>query len=159
MIETEKQIGKRMRIIIRKLGYRNVTQFAEKTGIRRSTVYAIIKNNSTPQLENMELLEKAGINTDWLLTGKGEMFLDDQGLAQYDQSPPGKGAAVHDIKTGVGNMQKYARMRQRGESVNNKEIFDAIVMVLQYLSNDFLYALKVLLNQELQKRDESSGID
>lgn len=144
-----------MRAVIKAMKCKNVAEFADKTGLRKSTVYAIIKNNSKPQLENLELLENAGINTDWLLTGKGEMLLRDQERAHRYESTTGVRTAVRDTETGVQRrMKDYIRKRHEGEPVDTGETLKLIYQIIRLLSDEYLQALKAFIESEIEHRKD-----
>ena len=70
----------RIREIITQTGLSD-TSFAESIRIRQSTLSNMFLRNSFPKAEILrKIVEKYKINSGWLLTGKGEMFLTDTPL-------------------------------------------------------------------------------
>ena len=69
------QIGKRFRLIREKIGLTQ-TDFGEKLGIQFQHVSKYERGESVPTWENLRKLNDLyDVNINWLLTGKGKMFL------------------------------------------------------------------------------------
>ncbi len=86
MIVDDKNIGQRLEFLIKKMGYTRKIDFLSTSGIKKGTLYTIIKNNRRPTAKTRAKLEAMGINVDWLLTGEGEPL-----LAREDESKSATG--------------------------------------------------------------------
>ncbi len=78
MEANEKQgIGTRISELIFRLD-KNQSSFAKSIGFTQAAVYSTVHGKSKPKYEFLESVLKAypKVNRDWLLEGKGEMFLD-----------------------------------------------------------------------------------
>ena len=65
----------RLQILLRTLGIKPL-EFAQKTGVPKSTVYNILNGTSIPSTATLNLISKTfNVNPEWLKTGQGEMFL------------------------------------------------------------------------------------
>ena len=51
-----------------------ITDFAEQAGIAYRTMQGYIGGEREPNAEGMSGIAKAGVNLNWLVSGKGEMF-------------------------------------------------------------------------------------
>jgi transcriptional regulator with XRE-family HTH domain len=68
-------IGTRIRLI-RKTINLSATDFAKKAGVNRTFVYDVEAGRVEPSRNFLDALNKTyGTSYDWILTGKGEMFL------------------------------------------------------------------------------------
>jgi transcriptional regulator with XRE-family HTH domain len=72
-------INERIKNIINELiltgKVKNKTDFAQKLGTKLNTITEILGNRQSPTLETMQkICTVFGINTDWLLSGTGEML-------------------------------------------------------------------------------------
>jgi phage repressor protein C with HTH and peptisase S24 domain len=72
------EIRDRLETLLKTLGLKPL-EFAQKTGVPKSTVYNILNGASTPSTATLNLISKTfNINPEWLKTGKGEMFLKNE---------------------------------------------------------------------------------
>jgi hypothetical protein len=53
-----------------------ITDFAEQTGIAYRTMQGYIGGEREPNAEGMSGIAKAGVNLNWLVSGEGEMFIE-----------------------------------------------------------------------------------
>ena len=58
----------------------SMTDFAKKIGIDRTTITHLIKNDSNPRANILTaiVVNINTINADWLLTGRGKMFVEEK---------------------------------------------------------------------------------
>jgi len=68
-------IGKRLSMAVSELGFMSHADFIRGSKISKSTFYTLIKENRRPNSKTLELLNRMGINTLWLLTGQGNHLL------------------------------------------------------------------------------------
>lgn len=60
---------------IHALGYRKIIDFCHATGIKKSTLYAVLNNQTRdPGAWLLEKLYRAGVNLNWLISGEGEIL-------------------------------------------------------------------------------------
>lgn len=79
-------IVSRLRIAVQSICGGNAREFARKTGIPYSTLQGYF-HKRLPKAEYLALMaEKAGLNITWLLTGMGEMLLDNSGTPGEPQA-------------------------------------------------------------------------
>jgi SOS-response transcriptional repressor LexA len=80
-----KTIGDRLRYFRETLGV-NQSQMAREIGLAPSFISGIERGAKEPSREIIKrLLEHYKLNTNWLLTGEGEMFLSDRKEMKYNQ--------------------------------------------------------------------------
>ena len=72
-----KDIGQRINELIFRLN-KNQSSFAKSIGVTQTAVYSTVHGKTKPRYEFMEsiLLAYPNISKEWLMEGKGEMFLD-----------------------------------------------------------------------------------
>jgi len=77
-------IGGRLKICRNSLGMKNQSQFAEKLGVNQTTLSKY--ENGTSDIPDCikGKISDFGINLHWLLTGKGEMFLQHESISRFD---------------------------------------------------------------------------
>jgi len=65
------------------------SEFAKITGFSHQVATNYLKSKRNPTTEALTAIIKAfpGINSDWLLTGKGEMLKNDSGLVNIPDTP------------------------------------------------------------------------
>lgn len=80
----QREIGKRLAYIVTRSGWLK-KDFAEKMGITPSHVSKYFSGEYDP-LNLIDKLEKEGVNSDWLLTGKGNVFASG-GISEYVSEP------------------------------------------------------------------------
>ena len=79
-------IVSRLRIAVESICNGNAREFARKTGIPYSTLQGYF-HKRLPKAEYLALMaEKVGLNITWLLTGMGEMLLDESGILGEPQA-------------------------------------------------------------------------
>lgn len=94
----ENETGKRVKSALLALGFRNVLEFSEKTGIKQSTVYAVIRGQiKKPGGSILGKFQDSGININWILTGEGEMFMPKLMMQEQAENTAG-GAPVLGVK-------------------------------------------------------------
>ena len=82
-------IVSRLRTAVESICSGNAREFARKTGIPYSTLQGYF-HKRLPKAEYLALMaEKAGLNITWLLTGMGEMLLDESGAPGEPQADLG----------------------------------------------------------------------
>ncbi|MFC0323230.1 helix-turn-helix domain-containing protein [Gallibacterium melopsittaci] len=70
------RISERLKLLCSQQGWR-IKDFAELTGLPYRTAQGYISGDREPNSDGMTILvEKLNININWLLTGKGVMFID-----------------------------------------------------------------------------------
>lgn len=68
-----------------KTNYKNYADFAKTVGLDRSQITAYVKGRTKPLLKKMEEFYEAGVDPNWLITGKGNMFSDsEKGLKLHE---------------------------------------------------------------------------
>lgn len=65
---------KQLRNVLKK----NQDEFSDIVGISRQSLYRIEKNQSEIGIDFLNKIGQIGANTDWLITGEGEMFRSDE---------------------------------------------------------------------------------
>lgn len=71
----EETLADRLRRAIQALGYRHVSDFIKTLGVNKSTIYAILNNNTKdPGAKILAKLYYSGINLNWLITGQEQML-------------------------------------------------------------------------------------
>jgi hypothetical protein len=72
-----KDIGQRINELIFRLN-KNQSSFAKSIGVTQTAVYSTVHGKTKPRYEFIEsiLLAYPNINKEWLMEGKGEMFVD-----------------------------------------------------------------------------------
>ena len=101
MTISEKKITERLLSLMGKMGV-NKTQMAEKLGIKPQNFSKYLLEQSVPHRRNPEMLASKltviGVNADWYLTGKGEMFVKDiPGRDEMSKHYEKIGRTVHDV--------------------------------------------------------------
>ncbi|MDY4279564.1 MAG: helix-turn-helix transcriptional regulator [[Pasteurella] mairii] len=66
-------ISKRLRQICKAKNWK-IKDFAEQTGIAYRTLQGYVGGEREPNAEGMAAIAKVGVNLNWLVSGKGEMF-------------------------------------------------------------------------------------
>ena len=80
----KKQIGRRFKII-RELKGLNQTEMGESLGIKYQHVSKYERGASVPTWENLiKLIELYSVNINWLLTGRGKVFLSEMGYEETE---------------------------------------------------------------------------
>jgi len=81
-------INKRIQLIIDQYYNGNVTAFSREVGVTQSTIRDIVsgrKNSpSSGTIEKILNVNTLIINSNWLLTGKGEMLKDEDKIEKHD---------------------------------------------------------------------------
>lgn len=95
-LKDKQEIGSRISELIFRLE-KNQSTFAEAIGTSQTNVRNVIKSIVSPKYEFLELILKAypTINKDWLMEGKGEMFLTDE--VQTKTEPPAPNGYLMDM--------------------------------------------------------------
>ena len=138
------RVGERLELARIELGFHSVKNFLSSIGLKKGTYYSIVSSGRKPNANTLALIRKAGINTDWLLTGKGEMLLRDQERAHRYEST-----------TGVQRrMKDYIRKRHEGEPVDTGETLKLIYQIIRLLSDEYLQALKAFIESEIEHRKD-----
>ena len=78
-------IGKRIKLLRQQLKFKQ-NEFAEKLSIPQNSLsqYENIEGKTIPSNILEKIIEKTGVNANWLLTGRGEMFGEDRGSEGVD---------------------------------------------------------------------------
>ena len=73
--------------------------FATFTGLSSATVCGILKERTKPTLATVEAINNAfpNINLDWLMFGKGAMFLEDNAEDSNSSTPQGESAGSEPV--------------------------------------------------------------
>ncbi len=71
----KKEIGKRLKAVIDVLGMTQ-KQVSEEANISYSTLQKWVLGINCPTCSILYFLAQKGINVNWVLTGKGDIFLD-----------------------------------------------------------------------------------
>lgn len=66
-------ISKRLRQVCEAKSWK-IKDFAEHTGISYRTLQGYVGGEREPNAEGMAAIAKAGVNLNWLVSGKGDMF-------------------------------------------------------------------------------------
>ena len=156
----ESGIGSRLRQVVEKMGYESQSGFINHSGLLKATFYAIIREDRKPSLKTKKKLEAVGINTEWLLTGEGEMLLAPKPL--IDPS------VEIDAGTQTGGLpgdEKYrtlhypeARLMEiyadaaAGKPVNKDDLFHVLFEILSNLEDETLVAVKSYIERLLKMR-------
>lgn len=75
-------IKDRLETLLKILGLKPI-ELARKTGIPKSTIYTILSGASTPSKATISLISKTlNVNPEWLKTGNGKMFLEEEDIKQ-----------------------------------------------------------------------------
>ena len=83
----KKEIGKRLKFI-REFKKLNQRDFGENLGIQYQHVSKYERGETVPTWENLiKLIDIYGVNVNWLLTGKGNMFLSPMGYEEVEDKP------------------------------------------------------------------------
>ena len=71
------EIGSRIKELIFKMNL-NQTSFAKSVGVSQNAIFNTVTGNTTPRLALLDSILKVypQVNREWLLEGKGEMFVD-----------------------------------------------------------------------------------
>ena len=81
----KKEIGKRLKLI-RELKGLSQTELGNSLGIMYQHVSKYERGESVPTWENLiKLIELYGVNINWLLTGRGKMFLSKMGYEEIEE--------------------------------------------------------------------------
>jgi len=131
-------LGNRLYKAIELLGYKNTAQYAEKNGVKRSTMYAIVDNKQAPSSSILEIFRKSGIDTNWLISGEGEPLLREGGksdepnlddaLKKVFQDAGRTAMDTGSVHQGGINVEQFDRidlldaMRQIIKKMDNKEL-------------------------------------
>lgn len=117
------QIGKRLRLIRENIGITQ-TDLGKKLGIQFQHVSKYERGETVPTWENLiKLNDLYDININWLLTGKGKMF-----LSPITYSPNSEGA-----KEFVRDMQSDSQIEEIIEELRNDH--DLKTLVYDYIKN------------------------
>lgn len=117
-------VASRVKQIIESQGC-NKSDFADKIGIDRTTIAHMIKNDSYPRSNVLTAIAVnfPTINTRWLLTGEGEMWL------KPEPDPPVKDENWMEPEEAV----KYLRMMLDSSIAQNKRLLKDLAMLREYI--------------------------
>ncbi len=99
-------MNNRLRELREAMGYVNdQAGFAERIGVNQSTISSWENGTTRPAGTRLKKLSAAGINVEWLRTGRGEMFLDQSApsdeineiIAVYRKLKPEQRALINSI--------------------------------------------------------------
>ena len=114
-------IGKRLVQVRKKLGL-SQNQFAEQLGIHWQTISRIENGRRKIDAEALVGLCKMGFSATWLLTGKREMFLEDEGNVEQQRLSAQYWQKNHEVlETAV--KLAYKRLTDSEGKERAKEIF------------------------------------
>ncbi len=86
------------------------TDAADRLNLPRNTYQNYERDVRSPHTEAWLAFSQAGINTNWLLTGKGDMFLPETGPVQYETEYKNKGLRLHEsipVASSTGHVDGY----------------------------------------------------
>ncbi len=73
-------INKRLRELQKTLNV-TIKEMAEKTGLPYPTIQSYLLDKRSPSAQNINKIAQAfGVNSDWILTGEGDMFIEKTGM-------------------------------------------------------------------------------
>lgn len=104
----------------------NVSKFAIKSGVSEANVRNYI-NGTQPKSEFFsKVIEVFEINSDWLLTGKGEMLKDsgETPKSTKDDLPEEYKKEIVYLKTIIDSLQKVIRLYEMQNDFNKQQILD-----------------------------------
>lgn len=117
MDKQSSEIGTRIKELIFKLGL-NQTSFAKSVGVSQNAIFNTISGDSTPRFKLLSSILEAypSVSRDWLLEGKGEMFIASTSQPTSDE----------------GYLQTYLRqLEEKFEKLLNQK--DKLIESQQYL--------------------------
>lgn len=124
-------LGMRLKYAIKLLGYSQAGEFAKKhqSEIKKSTFYAVLNNQTkNPGSSILEVLQRAGINVTYLLTGDGEPLLREAGKSdESEMDNQSLKRAIHAVLKAAGRKNMEDNRAERGEI--NAEIFEPMDLV------------------------------
>lgn len=98
-------VGERLAQFIKK-SYKIQKEFAEFTKISAQQVNNYVTGRSKPSIDVLEKFVRAGLNSNWLLTGEGIMFADNIAGTKFSNATNGNG--INDNTTNATNHQLFA---------------------------------------------------
>lgn len=137
-----------------KLGFKNVSQLARKTGLNRSTAYYLARGGK-PSEATSKILYNIGFNTIWLETGEGPVTLlsdtNTSGAGQYRVQ--NKGIVLKINETMVTYDRKgAAEKKQLIMELDPRDFFPLVIETLPQLTDNELSALKTTIENMLKGR-------
>lgn len=90
-----KIIGARIMEARKALGFKTREPFALKINMPMPTLSDYERGNRMPGADSIALLVSGGINSNWLLTGEGDMLIKRPSLEAFNEEPRGKVAYGH----------------------------------------------------------------
>lgn len=138
----------------------SASRFAEVIGVQRSSVSHIISGRNNPSLDFVQKIINSfpNINTNWLLTGKGNMYINDAKEKIIEKSSMKENTLFDDLdqpKIENGNNKINSEIEETTKKVNDKEKESETVTPQQISDNNKAQEDK----QELKKtqiREESA---
>ncbi len=132
-----KPLGERLRIAIFALGYKKISDFISATGMTKSTAYAVLNDHTKePGSGFLKKCYYAGINLNWLITGEGEMLLEEKANPE----------SIERIKAAGGAPENYPAPKK--STIMEKKIADRMSEMIGIMSGrDILKEMNEYLDQ------------
>lgn len=170
---SDNDIGRRLKDVIRQMGFKNILAFSRKTGVNQSTIYALIRGQiRSPGAAILEEFHKNGINTNWLITGEGEPTMTSETNREVKYSQPGPaGERLLDQEGQADTHQEIAQKLQKTlghdmrekpvqtVSFNRQDVFNLVVRAMLRMEQEEIYEIKVLAARLLGDEFERSKTD
>jgi len=111
-------LHERFKILIDKLGFKP-NEFAKKLGFDRAdNIHNVLNNKTKGSTELFEIIANTfdKVNLNWLITGKGEKFIDDKHINNNcslieakDDLIKSKEETIHELKGRVSDLQNHIK--------------------------------------------------
>jgi phage repressor protein C with HTH and peptisase S24 domain len=130
-------VQERLRIIRKNIGGLSQDELAIKTGSKRTTIAGYEAGVSLPHAEFLTALNKNyGINSNWLLTGEGDMFIKSSSESEKEITPVGHQIPVLRQKVSCGKGQNW-------DDETNIERYVNVFDIIPHLRTGKVYAVPV----------------
>jgi transcriptional regulator with XRE-family HTH domain len=124
-------IGKRLKQARQKLDF-NQSEMSNHLNISQSAYSKLEKDGSQPSADTFEMIAKLGINTNWLLTGQGNMTISNnlesnetEKIGLIKKMLSAAGVSISDLSDEALKRQPNFVLGTKDEQGNKKVIFDA----------------------------------
>ncbi|MBN1180946.1 MAG: helix-turn-helix transcriptional regulator [Bacteroidales bacterium] len=121
------------------------TRFADEIGVQRSSISHILSGRNKPSFDFIEkmLLTYPNLNAQWLIVGKGSMFIDDGNTEKAGES---------DLFTSVNSIKDTAKPSEKLKFESIEEIdLEKIEEKLHVNSNHLIERIVLFFNNGLFK--------
>ena len=82
------KFAERLNFLISEISSGNVTEFANKSGIKQATLYNYTKGRA-PNAESLNnICSIFGVNLNWLVSGKGTPYIEEEDSTSFETQPP-----------------------------------------------------------------------